>query len=155
MCNKVTRSHTIYTIGFTKKDARTFFGLLRNADIQRLVDVRINNRSQLAGFAKRDDLQFFLEELLNVKYEHREELAPTKELLDAWRDDEITWSEYERRFMRLISDREIEKTLDPSLFEEPTVLLCSEHKPEHCHRRLVVQYLDEHWGNVEGVHLTG
>lgn len=146
---------TIYTIGFTKKGAQTFFALLENSNIQRLLDVRINNRSQLAGFAKRDDLKFFLEALLDVDYEHRETLAPTKELLDAWRDDAITWSEYEQRFNQLLSDREIEESLDPAVFEEPTVLLCSEHKPEQCHRRLVVEYLDEHWGDVESVHLTG
>lgn len=148
-------SQTIYTIGFTKKDAETFFGLLKNANIQRLVDVRINNRSQLAGFAKRDDLKFFLKELLDADYDHLKMLAPTKELLDAWRDDAINWTEYERRFRELMRDREIENTLDPALFTEPTVLLCSEHKPEYCHRRLVIEYLDEHWGSVEGVHLTG
>ncbi|MFP8957640.1 DUF488 family protein [Natrialbaceae archaeon A-CW3] len=155
MTDSTGESRTIYTIGFTKKDAHTFFGLLDEANIQRLLDVRINNRSQLAGFAKRDDLKFFLAELLDAEYEHCEALAPTKELLDLWRDDAITWSEYERRFRQLLSDREIEKSLDPALFEEPTVLLCSEHKPGHCHRRLVIEYLDEHWGNVEGVHLTG
>lgn len=148
-------SQTIYTIGFTKKDARTFFGLLKDANIQRLLDVRINNRSQLAGFAKRDDLKFFLDALLDADYDHRVALAPTKELLDAWRDDDINWAEYEQRFRQLLSDREVERTLDPALFNEPTVLLCSEHKPEHCHRRLVVEYLDEHWGTVEGIHLTG
>lgn len=155
MSSSMDDSQAIYTIGFTKKDARTFFGLLEDADIQRLLDVRINNRSQLAGFAKRDDLKFFLDTLLDVDYEHRESLAPTKELLDEWRDDAISWAEYERRFEQLLRDREIEKTLDPTLFEEPTVLLCSEHKPEYCHRRLIVEYLDEHWGNVESIHLTG
>lgn len=148
-------TQTIYTIGFTKKDARTFFGLLEDANIQRLLDVRLNNRSQLAGFAKRDDLNFFLDALLEVDYDHRETLAPTKELLDAWRDDAISWAEYERRFGQLLREREIETTLDPTLFEEPTVLLCSEHKPKQCHRRLIVEYLDDHWGNVEAVHLRG
>ncbi|SDR06360.1 DUF488 domain-containing protein [Natronobacterium texcoconense] len=155
MSGTIDSSTTIYTIGFTKKDARTFFGLLEDANIQRLFDVRLNNRSQLAGFAKRDDLKYFLDSLLEIDYDHRESLAPTKELLDAWRDDTISWTEYERRFEQLLRDREIEKTLDPALFEEPTVLLCSEHKPEYCHRRLIVEYLNDHWGNVEGVHLTG
>ena len=145
---------SIYTIGFTKKDASTFFGLLKNADIQRLVDVRINNRSQLAGFAKRDDLKYFLDELLDVDYEHREALAPTKELLDEWRDDAITWAEYEKQFKQLLKEREVEQSLDPALFNESTVLLCSEHEPEYCHRRLVIEYLGEHWGDVEGIHLT-
>lgn len=154
MADCVNGTHIIYTIGFTKKDAQSFFGLLRSASIRRLVDVRINNRSQLAGFAKRDDLEFFLDELLDAEYEHRETLAPTKELLDAWRDDQITWAEYEDRFRQLLKDRAVERSLDPTLFEEPTVLLCSEHKPDHCHRRLVVEYLNENWGNVEGIHLT-
>lgn len=153
MADSVTDTHTIYTIGFTKKDAQSFFGLLRSSGIRRLVDVRINNRSQLAGFAKRDDLEFFLNELLDAEYEHRETLAPTKELLDAWRDNEITWAEYESQFRQLLRDREVEKSIDPSLFEVPTVLLCSEHKPDHCHRRLVVEYLNKHWGGVEGIHL--
>lgn len=148
-------THPIYTIGFTKKDAQTFFSLLEDANIQRLLDIRINNRSQLAGFAKRDDLKFFLEALLGADYDHREELAPTKELLDEWRDDAINWTEYERRFTQLLSDREVENTLNPALFEEPTVLLCSEHKPEYCHRRLVIEYLDTHWGDIEAIHLTG
>lgn len=149
------KQRTIYTIGFTKKDARTFFGLLKDANVQQLLDVRINNRSQLSGFAKRDDLKFFLDALLDADYDHREALAPTKELLDAWRDDAINWAEYERRFRQLLSDREIESNLDPALFDERTVLLCSEHKPKYCHRRLLVEYLDEHWGGIEGVHLTG
>ncbi len=153
MSDSLSDSRTIYTVGFTKKDAESFFGLLEEAGIQRLLDVRINNRSQLSGFAKRDDLKFFLGELLDAEYEHREALAPTKELLNLWRDDAITWSEYERRFRQILIDREVEKSIDPGLFEEPTVLLCSEHKPGQCHRRLVVEYLDEHWGNVEGVHL--
>lgn len=145
----------IYSIGFTKKDASTFFGLLEDAGIQRLVDVRINNRSQLAGFAKRDDLKYFLDELLDAEYEHREALAPTKELLDEWRDDAITWAEYENRFRKLLNERKVKDSLDPVLFAEPTVLLCSEHQPEYCHRRLVIEYLDEKWGDVEGIHLTG
>lgn len=144
----------IYTIGFTKKGASKFFNLLEDAEIERLVDVRLRNRSQLAGFAKRDDLRFFLNRLLGAEYEHREQLAPTAELLDSWRDDEIDWQTYEDRFHELMADRQVEYNLKQQTFEAPTALLCSEHTPEHCHRRLVVEYLDEHWGDVEGVHLT-
>ena len=143
----------IYTIGFTKKGAKEFFGLLDEAGIERLVDVRLRNRSQLAGFAKRDDLRFFLDRLLGASYEHHEELAPTAELLDHWRDDEISWDTYEERFQELMSQRNIERHLDSEAFESPTVLLCSEHQPDRCHRRLVVEYLDEQWGDVQGVHL--
>lgn len=144
----------IYTIGFTKKGAEKFFELLRDASITRLIDTRINNRSQLSGFAKRDDLIFFLDELLDAEYIHDTDLAPTKELLDEWRNDEISWSKYEERFTELMTEREIEVKLDKSIFADPTVLLCSEHQPDYCHRRLVVEYLDEKWGDVNAVHLS-
>ena len=144
----------IYTIGFTKKGSKKFFGLLRDASITRLIDTRINNRSQLSGFAKRDDLIFFLDELLGAEYIHDTDLAPTKELLNEWRNDEISWSTYEDRFEELMTEREIETELDPSMFADPTVLLCSEHKPDYCHRRLIVEYLDDKWGNVNAVHLS-
>ena len=153
MSNNDPEQVDIYTIGFTKKGAEKFFRLLKDADIDRLIDTRINNRSQLSGFAKRDDLEFFLDELLDADYLHDTDLAPTKELLDDWRDDEITWSEYEDRFEQLMAERGIEKKLDESQFGEPTVLLCSEDKPDHCHRRLIVEYLNRKWGNVNGVHL--
>lgn len=143
----------IYTIGFTKKGAREFFGLLDEADIQQLIDTRIRNRSQLAGFAKRDDLKYFLEVILDVDYQHQPDLAPTEELLDDWRNDEISWEEYEDRFFALMREREIEKKLSPDYFEKPTVLLCSEHKPDKCHRRLIVEYLDDEWDDVAATHL--
>ena len=144
----------IYTIGFTKKGAEIFFELLRDASTTRLIDTRINNRSQLSGFAKRDDLIFFLDELLDAEYIHDTDLAPTNELLDEWRNDEISWSTYEDRFIELMSKRKIETKLDKSMFADPTVLLCSEHKPDHCHRRLVVEYLDDKWGDANAVHLS-
>lgn len=144
----------IFTIGFTKKGAERFFGLLQDAGVERLLDVRLRNRSQLSGFAKRDDLRFFLDQLLGIEYEHTEILAPTEELLDAWRDDEIEWQTYEDRFWELLNERDVEIELNQNSFETPTVLLCSEHNPDYCHRRIVVEYLDEHWGNVEATHLT-
>lgn len=144
----------IYTIGFTQKGAKKFFELLNEAEIERLVDVRLRNRSQLSGFAKRDDLKFFLENLGSIEYDHMPELAPTDELLDDWRDDDIDWSTYEERFRSLIAERNIESRLDQESFESPTVLLCSEHEPELCHRRLVIEYLDDRWGNIKPIHLT-
>lgn len=143
----------IYTIGFTKKGANRFFELLRDANITKLVDTRINNRSQLSGFAKRDDLIFFLDEILDAEYVHDTDLAPTKDLLDKWRNDEISWDLYEDRFRELMIEREIETKLDKSMFTDPTVLLCSEHKPDYCHRRLIVEYLDDTWGDVNAIHL--
>jgi uncharacterized protein (DUF488 family) len=143
----------IYTIGFTKKSADQFFGLLNRNDIRRLVDVRLNNVSQLAGFAKRDDLAYFLRELVGADYRHEPLLAPTQEMLDEYKKSRGSWADYERRFLDLMAEREVERQLDPSLFGEPTVLLCSEATPEHCHRRLVVDYLDSRWGDVHAVHL--
>jgi uncharacterized protein (DUF488 family) len=143
----------IYTIGFTKKSADQFFGLLKQAGVRRLLDVRLNNSSQLAGFAKRDDLAYFLRELVGADYRHEPLLAPTQEMLDDYKKRRGSWADYERRFLDLMAEREVERQLDPSLFGEPTVLLCSEATPEHCHRRLVVDYLDSRWGDVHAVHL--
>jgi uncharacterized protein (DUF488 family) len=143
----------IYTIGFTKKSADQFFGLLKSHGIRRLVDVRLNNVSQLAGFSKRDDLAYFLCELVGAEYRHEPLLAPTQEMLDDLKKNRGLWSNYERAFLDLMVERRVETKLDRSLFEEPTVLLCSEPTPECCHRRLVVEYLDSVWGDVRAVHL--
>ena len=144
----------VYTIGFTKKGASEFFDLLQDAEIERLLDVRLRNRSQLAGFAKRDDLRYFLDQLLNAEYDHEIELAPTEELLDDWRDDRIDWQTYEDRFWELLDERQVESNLKYESFEKPTVLLCSEHEPDQCHRRIVLEYLNENWGDIEAIHLT-
>lgn len=144
----------IYTIGFTQTTASDFFGRLREAGIERLLDVRLNNRSQLAGFAKRGDLEFFLSELLGASYEHELLLAPSPEILDAYKKrKDIPWGEYEDRFLNLLGERQIESVLDRASFERRTVLLCSEASPDRCHRRLVVDYLAQHWPTVRAVHL--
>jgi uncharacterized protein (DUF488 family) len=136
----------IYSIGFTQKTASQFFSLLKQHGIRRLLDVRLNNVSQLAGFAKRDDLKFFLQEICNADYIHDPNLAPTQEILDRYKKEKtIPWSEYETAFLSLVAARKIETTLDPQLFSVPTVLLCSEPTPDHCHRRLVLEYLQSHW----------
>lgn len=144
----------IFTIGFTRTTAEDFFGRLRANEIERLLDVRLNNRSQLSGFAKRDDLAFFLGELIGARYEHAPLLAPTQEILDAFKKKgEMPWREYEDRFLELMRSREIEEELCREDFERRTVLLCSEDTPEHCHRRLVAEYLAEHWKDLRIVHL--
>lgn len=143
----------IYTIGFTRKSAAQFFGALRKAGAEQLVDVRLNNVSQLAGFTKRDDLKFFLNELSGADYLYEPILAPTQALLDNYKKHHLPWYEYEEEFLQLMADRRIEDKLDPSLFERRTVLLCSEPMAERCHRRLVVEYLDKAWGGVRAVHL--
>ena len=143
----------IYTIGFTKKTAAEFFGSLRRAGIKRLIDVRLNNTSQLAGFAKRDDLEYFLDEICQAEYRHQPMLSPDKELLDGYKKKAVPWKEYESRFVALLRQREAETLLDRRLFDVPTVLLCSEPTAEHCHRRLVAEYLAAKWGDVRIVHL--
>lgn len=144
----------IFTIGFTQTTAEDFFGRLKAHRIERLLDVRLNNRSQLAGFAKRDDLAYFLRELVDADYEHASLLAPSQEILDAYKKQKsISWPEYEERFLALMRDRRIEHELDPAEFEARTVLLCSEATPENCHRRLVVEYLSSHWPALTAVHL--
>lgn len=130
----------IYTIGFTKKNAETFFGLIRSAKILTLIDVRLNNVSQLAGFAKRDDLRFFLKEICNVNYIHKPELSPTQDILDAYKKKKISWEDYKDKFLHLMVKRQIEQLIKPEILDHGC-LLCSEHKPDNCHRRLVAEYL--------------
>ena len=144
----------IYTIGFTKKPASRFFGALKHSGAKRLVDVRLNNQSQLAGFAKKDDLAFFLGELrdVNLEYLHLPELAPTQEILRDYRRRTIGWNTYERKFLGLMQERRIEQTVPKDVLDDGC-LLCSEHEPTRCHRRLVAEYLQERWGSIEVLHL--
>jgi len=144
---------TIFTIGFTKKSAEQFFTKLRNSGAKRLVDVRLNNVSQLAGFAKKNDLKFFLRELCGMDYVHVPLLAPTQDLLDAYKKTRGRWSDYEREFLELMKSRKIETNVSGDTVAEGC-LLCSEEKPDHCHRRLVAEYLKQHWENVEIIHLV-
>ena len=143
----------IYSIGFTQSTAERFFGRLKEAGIKRLLDVRLNNVSQLAGFAKRDDLAYFLKTICDAEYRHEPLLAPNQEMLDTYKKQKGSWQDYERRFSALMSHREIEGNLDKTIFDVPTVLLCSEHTAEHCHRRLVLEYLQDKWGDLEIIHL--
>ncbi len=141
----------ISTIGFTEKPARRFFDLLRQSGARRIVDVRLNNESQFAGFAKKDDLAYFLSELCEMGYVHVPELAPTKELQGDYRNRRCVWAAYEDRFIALMRERQIERTVSKEIVSGGC-LLCSEDKPHRCHRRLA-EYLKQHWGDVEIVHL--
>ncbi|HVT82854.1 MAG TPA: DUF488 domain-containing protein [Phycisphaerae bacterium] len=143
----------IFTIGFTRKTAEEFFCLLEEAGVKRVIDTRLNNISQLAGFAKKDDLRFFLKRVCNIDYVHMPELAPTQEMLDAFKKEKGEWADYEKKFVALITQRQIE-TKVPREVVHMGCLLCSEETPEHCHRRLVAEYLKRAWGDVEIVHLT-
>ena len=141
----------IFTIGFTQKSAERFFALLTESKVQLLLDTRLNNTGQLSGFAKRDDLAYFLS-LHGIAYRHEPDLAPTQELLDRYRKEKGTWQEYEQDFLKLLKRRRIE-TLNPALFSERTALLCSEATADHCHRRLVADYLAAHWDGITITHL--
>jgi uncharacterized protein (DUF488 family) len=143
----------IYTTGFTKKTAEQFFESLRRAGIRRLLDIRLNNSSQLAGFSKRDDLAYFLRVICDAEYQHEPLLAPTQDMLDELKKRKGSWETYERQFLALMRERRIEQRIDRRLFEVPTVLLCSEATPEHCHRRLVAEYLRDQWGAITITHL--
>jgi uncharacterized protein (DUF488 family) len=142
----------LMTIGFTKKSARDFFEALRGAGVRRLVDVRLNNVSQLAGFAKRQDLPYFLEQIAGIAYRHMPILAPTQAMLDRYKKQGGSWDSYAAEFAELMRSRHIEQ---PSVVEvrDGDCLLCSEDKPCHCHRRLVAEYLQSFTAGMEVVHL--
>src|SRR6266446_2444600 len=142
----------VFTIGFTKKPARRFFELLRTSGAKRVVDVRLNNVSQLAGFAKKDDLAYFLKEICGMEYLHLPELAPTQEMLDGYKKQKGDWRTYENRFLALMKQRRIEESVPKEVVADGC-LLCSEDKPHHCHRRLVAEYLKQHWGDLDISHL--
>lgn len=142
----------IFTIGFTKKAAEEFFETLRTSGVKRLVDVRLNNVSQLAGFAKKQDLAYFLRSICGIDYVHLPLLAPTQDILVQYKKHKGDWEIYQRQFLDLIKDREIERAVSRDVVAE-SCLLCSEDKPDHCHRRLVAEYLKEHWGDVVIRHL--
>lgn len=146
-------SVTLYTIGFTKSTAEHFFGRLRDAGVRRLIDIRLNNTSTLAGFTKRDDLAFFLHEVLDAEYVHEPLLAPTPAMLKAYQSKEVGWEAYELQYRGLIESRGVAVSLDRSRFAGPSVLLCSEATPEHCHRRLAAEYLASTWGSLNVVHV--
>lgn len=143
---------TLYTIGFTKKDASEFFAILKRAGVRKVIDVRLSNQSQLAGFTKRDDLAFFLRQICDCDYRHLLEFAPTKEILDDYQKKRIDVTEWQRRFRELIGARKIERLISPEELDK-ACLLCSEPTAEHCHRRLVAEYLQEKFGTVDIIHL--
>jgi uncharacterized protein (DUF488 family) len=143
----------IYTVGFTKKSARKFFELLRGSGAKRVVDVRLNNISQLAGFAKKDDLAYFLDNVCGMGYVHLPSLAPTQEMLDDYKKNGGDWDDYQRKFLELMHARQVENTVPRELLADGC-LLCSEDKPHHCHRRLVAEYFRGKWGDISVEHLT-
>ncbi len=144
----------IFTIGFTKKSAEQFFSRLQAAGVRRLVDVRLNNVSQLAGFTKKEDLKYFTKAICHIDYVHLPALAPTAEILDPYKKIKNgNWPLYERQFLDLMKSRRIEETIGREVLEDGC-LLCSEERPHHCHRRLVAEYLQREWSDVEIEHIS-
>ena len=142
----------IFTIGFTKKTAEEFFSRLKRPEILRVVDVRLNNVSQLAGFAKKEDLRYFLREICRIEYVHLAELAPTQELLDAYKKKKGEWSIYADAYLELLKQRRVETSVPQNMIDG-SCLLCSEDTSEHCHRSLAAEYFQQHWERVEIIHL--
>ena len=143
----------IHTIGFTKKSAEHFFEMIRRSCVKRVVDVRLNNVSQLAGFSKKDDLQYFLKQIGGIDYVHEPKLAPTQDILDDYKQNGGDGAIYAEKFLARVGHRQSEQTIPPALLDGGC-LLCSEDKPHHCHRRLVADYLNRKWGCVRVTHLT-
>jgi uncharacterized protein (DUF488 family) len=141
----------LFTIGFTQKTAERFFTTLTKAGVRHLIDVRLNNVSQLAGFTKRDDLAYFAKSICKIPYTHMTDLAPTADILAAVKSNKGNWGTYEKTFNDLMATRRIEE-LDRTTFEGGC-LLCSEPTAHHCHRRLVAEYLGKHWKGVSVTHL--
>lgn len=148
----MTNKSRIYTIGFTKKPAEEFFTRLSKAGVKRVIDVRLNNVSQLAGFAKRDDLAYFLKAIGGCEYRHEPLLAPTKEILDGYKKKQMDWEEYEKRFMELLEEREAHRLVNGEELKD-ACLLCSEPTPVKCHRRLVAEYMAQKFEGLEVYHL--
>jgi uncharacterized protein (DUF488 family) len=141
----------VSTIGFTKTTAEGFFERLLNAGVKKLVDVRLHNTSQLSGFAKAEDLAYFLKKIGDIQYVHQPLLAPTDTMLRVYKKEKGDWRAYEERFFELMSERQIERRFQPEMFDG-ACLLCSEATPHHCHRRLVCEYLNEKWDAALEVH---
>ncbi|MDX1953808.1 MAG: DUF488 domain-containing protein [Verrucomicrobiota bacterium] len=144
---------SVFTIGFTQTSAEEFFEKLRTAGIQKVVDVRLNNSSQLAGFSKRDDLRYFLKTIAKIDYSEEPLFAPTQSMLESYRKQKGSWPDYERAFRQLLRQRKVEEKTTPSSLQM-SCLLCSEKNPHYCHRRVVLEYLNECWGTLKTIHLV-
>ena len=142
----------LFTIGFTKKSAEEFFTNLQNAGVRRIVDIRLKNTSQIAGFAKERDLKYFLNAIAGIDYVHIPDFAPTQDIVDDFKKRRGPWAEYESKFKNLMENRRIADTA-ATVLRENDCLLCSEHTPERCHRRLVAEYLQQQMDSIEVIHL--
>lgn len=142
----------LFTIGFAGKSAEQFFTILGDAGVQRVVDVRLYNSSQLAGYTKRGDLPYFLKSILGAGYVHLPIFAPTKQLLNGYKKGEYSWSAYEQEYQAILDQREPHAQVNPALLDR-SCLLCAEPTADQCHRRLAAEYLQHHWPNMTIHHL--
>ncbi|WP_277657261.1 DUF488 family protein [Seleniivibrio woodruffii] len=143
----------IFTIGFTQKSAEVFFSLLMKANVSKIIDIRLNNSSQLAGFAKGNDLKYFVKKICGIDYEHDVNLAPTGELLKAYKDKQVGWDKYKAEYKLILDKRNILQNININDLHQ-CCLLCSEHLPDFCHRRLLAEYLQHSHNDVEIIHLV-
>ena len=143
----------LFTIGFTKKSAEQFFELLKENGVKKIVDIRINNSSQLAGFAKGPDLAYFAKSINHISYVYIPDFAPTKELLSDYQNKRIDWVGYQKVYMDLIEERKVSSKYNITDFDG-ACFLCSEQSPERCHRRLLVEYFQKKNNNIRIFHLT-
>jgi len=142
----------LHTIGFTKKTAEEFFNCLQKAGVRRIVDIRLNNTSQIAGFAKSRDLKYFLHAIVGIDYVHITDFAPTQDIIDNYKKRKGSWIEFESKFKDLMANRKIDE-IAVNVLRDNDCLLCSEHTPEYCHRRLVAEYFQEKLGKIKIIHL--
>jgi len=133
-------ANRLFTIGFAHKSARQFFDLLAKHHIKKIVDIRLSNNNQLAGYTKKEDLRHFLKEIANIEYVYMPELAPTEELMKAKREKTISMNDFEKKFLKLLKKREIEKIVKEEDLNM-SCLLCSEASAGECHRSVVTKYL--------------
>jgi len=136
----------IYTIGFAKKNLREFIKRIQSAGVKKVLDIRLNNTSQLAGYSKKDDLEYVLE-LVNIQYQHIPALAPAEELMKAFKSKEIGWEQYVQTYSRSLEENDPIGLVKVRQGEK-ICLLCSEDTPKYCHRRLLAEYLGKH---IEGL----
>ncbi len=142
----------LFTIGFTRKSASVFFEGLKKSGVRKLIDTRLNNTSQLSGFAKQNDLQYFLGKICDIEYLHDLSLAPTQDILDAYKKKKISWEEYSQRYLEMLRVRKVESKTNPEILQG-ACFLCSEDKPHFCHRRLAAEYFQSHFNNIDIIHL--
>ena len=138
------QSAPLFTIGTSGTSAEDFFARLREAGVRKVIDTRLWGSSQLAGFAKKADLPFFLRAVADIAYEAHSELAPSADILKAFQAGTVTWEEYARRYLALLDARRITQSLDPAVLDH-ACLLCACTAPHHCHRRLLAEYIDRAW----------